>query len=94
MFKRVIAAAGGIALALAGALGGAVATAPAASASPMSCFFRVLESNPEADLDLVEAACLVGSVGGPEAVHLCYSELRGLYVPAVVAMEACRAAAD
>ncbi|MER7988599.1 hypothetical protein ABTY53_23855 [Streptomyces noursei] len=86
---RLAAALSGLAL----ALGGAVALAPAAHATPQACFYTVLEQHPEAHPEVVERACLLGAEGGPEGVRACYTELRRDYVPAVVAFEACRRAA-
>ncbi|WP_030662807.1 hypothetical protein [Streptomyces rimosus] len=78
---------------LALALGGAAAIAPAAQATPQSCFYYVLEQRPGTDEDVAERACRIGGRGGPENFRACYAELRRDYVPAVVAGEACRRAA-
>ncbi|MET8546950.1 hypothetical protein ABZW03_41040 [Kitasatospora sp. NPDC004799] len=85
-------AATGCTLAL--ALGGLVAVAPTASASPQGCFYYVLENVPNADQELVEDACRTGAAGGEEAFRACYHLLREDYVPAVVAANACRRAAE
>jgi hypothetical protein len=90
MSKRLAAALGCLVL----ALGGAVAVAPAAQATPQACFHTVLEQHPGADPEVVERACLIGAEGGPEGVRACYTELRRDYVPAVIAFEACRRAAE
>ncbi|MFD9689618.1 hypothetical protein ACFWXO_28110 [Kitasatospora sp. NPDC059088] len=90
LVRRVAAA--GCTLAL--ALGGAVALAPVASATPQGCFYYVLENKPDADTQLVEDACSVGAAGGQEAFQGCYHLLRDDYVPAVVAGTACRKAAQ
>lgn len=63
-------------------------------ASPISCYYTVLERYPSADPAVVEEACVVGGSGGEHARHACYSLLRRDYVPAVIAMEACRKAAE
>ncbi|OKI02575.1 hypothetical protein A6A06_16310 [Streptomyces sp. CB02923] len=78
---------------LALALGGAVAAAPAAQATPQACFFYVLEQHPGADEEVAERACRIGGKSGTENFRACYAELRQDYVPAVVAGEACRRAA-
>ncbi|MEV5599514.1 hypothetical protein [Streptomyces sp. NPDC052496] len=74
------------------ALGGAVAMAPAAQATPQACYYYVLEQHPGADEEVTERACRIGGKGGTENFHACYAELRRDYVPAVVAGEACRRA--
>lgn len=86
MLKRLAAAVGGIAL----VLGGAVAAAPAAVATPQGCFYQVLEQNPDADAAVVEQACLTAADGSPENVRACYFDLRKEYVPAQLALDACR----
>ncbi|MFD5564901.1 hypothetical protein [Kitasatospora griseola] len=78
---------------LALALGGVVAAAPTASASPVGCYYRVLEQVPDADHELVEDACKTGASGEEGAFKACYRILREDYVPAVIAAEACRDAA-
>ncbi|MFD5462919.1 hypothetical protein ACFWIQ_08825 [Kitasatospora sp. NPDC127059] len=88
LVRRVAAA--GCTLAL--ALGGAVALAPAASATPQGCFYYVLEKVPGANTEIVEDACTVGAAGGKQAFEECYRLLRSDYVPAVVAAEGCRKA--
>ncbi|MFF2045709.1 hypothetical protein ACFVVX_35340 [Kitasatospora sp. NPDC058170] len=88
LVRRIAAAASGLAL----ALGGVVALAPAASATPQGCFYYVLEHKPDADAQLVEDACLIGAAGGQHAFQQCYHLLREDFVPAVVAGEACRKA--
>ncbi|MFF5437849.1 hypothetical protein [Streptomyces achromogenes] len=85
---RLAAALSGLVL----ALGGAVAAAPAAHASPQACFYTVLEQHPQANPEVVERACLTGALGTEEAIRSCYTQLRRDYVPAVIAMEACRRA--
>ncbi|WP_229929140.1 hypothetical protein [Kitasatospora xanthocidica] len=82
----------GCALAL--ALGGAVALAPAASATPQGCFYYVLEHKPDADTQVTQDACEIGAAGGKEAFQSCYHLLREDYVPAVIAGNACRKAAQ
>ncbi|MER6305723.1 hypothetical protein [Streptomyces sp. NPDC001657] len=88
LVPRLAAALSGLAL----TLGGVVAVAPAAHATPQACFYHVLAQHPGADPEVVERACLTGAEGTPEAVRACYVELRQDYVPAVVAFEACRRA--
>ncbi|MEU9121494.1 hypothetical protein AB0C96_16835 [Streptomyces sp. NPDC048506] len=88
LIPRLAAAVTGLAL----VLGGVVAAAPAADASPLGCFYHVLEQHPGADPELVEQACRSGEEGGPENFRMCYFQLRQEYVPAVVAAEACRRA--
>ncbi|BDM68856.1 hypothetical protein HEK616_23430 [Streptomyces nigrescens] len=90
LVPRLAAALSGLAL----ALGGVVAVAPAAHATPQACFYTVLEQHPGANPEVVERACHLGAEGGPEAARACYFELRRDYVPAVVAFEACRRAAE
>lgn len=90
LVPRLAAALSGLAL----ALGGVVAVAPVAHATPQACFYTVLEQHPEADPEVVEGACLLGAEGTPEAVRACYFELRRDFVPAVIAFEACRRAAE
>jgi hypothetical protein len=85
---RLAAALSGLVL----ALGGAVAAAPAAHASPQSCFYTVLQQHPQANPEVVERACLTGAAGTEEAIRSCYTQLRREYVPAVIAFEACRRA--
>ncbi|MFF2808751.1 hypothetical protein ACFVT2_16545 [Streptomyces sp. NPDC058000] len=87
---RLTAALSGLAL----ALGGVVALAPAAHATPQACFYTVLEKHPEASPEVVEQACQLGAEGGQESFRACYFELRQDYVPATVAAEACRRAAQ
>ncbi|KJS56192.1 hypothetical protein VM98_08425 [Streptomyces rubellomurinus subsp. indigoferus] len=86
--RRVAAA--GCTLAL--ALGGVIALAPAASATPHACFSYVLDNKPDADKLLVQDACEVGAAGGEEAFRACYRILRDDYVPAVIAANGCRQA--
>ncbi|MGW4795005.1 hypothetical protein ACWEPC_21595 [Nonomuraea sp. NPDC004297] len=86
MIKHLVAAAGGLAL----ALGGVAATAPAASATPQACFYHVLESHPGANERVVEHACRTAAAGTPESIRACYFELRKDYVPAEIALPACR----
>ncbi|MFJ9618616.1 hypothetical protein [Streptomyces noursei] len=88
LIPRLTAALSGLVL----ALGGVVALAPAAHASPHACFSTVLEHHPVANEEVVERACLLGEEGGAESVRACYFELRQEYVPAVLAYEACRRA--
>ncbi|MFF0414307.1 hypothetical protein ACFYUY_28185 [Kitasatospora sp. NPDC004745] len=88
--RRIVAASAGLTL----ALGGAVALAPAASATPQGCFYYVLENKPDADAQIAEDACLVGAAGGQTAFQQWYHLLRGDYVPAVLAGNACRRAAQ
>ncbi|MER6053116.1 hypothetical protein [Streptomyces sp. NPDC001793] len=76
------------------ALGGVAAVAPAAHASPHACYYTVLERHPDADPEVAERACLLGHEGHPEAVRACYFELRQDYVPAMIALEACRRASE
>ncbi|MFB7911943.1 hypothetical protein ACFC1T_36470 [Kitasatospora sp. NPDC056076] len=90
LVRRVAAA--GCTLAL--ALGGVVALAPAASATPQGCFYYVLENKPDADAQVAEDACLLGAAGGQQAFQSCYHLLREDYVPAVIAGNACRKAAE
>ncbi|MFD8549722.1 hypothetical protein [Streptomyces sp. NPDC059649] len=87
---RLAAALSGLAL----ALGGVVAAAPAAHATPQACFYTVLEQHPGANPEVVERACLIGAGGTPEALRACYFELRRDYVPAMIAYEACRRAPE
>ncbi|KOT65088.1 MULTISPECIES: hypothetical protein [Streptomyces] len=89
MLKRLAAALSCTAL----ALGGAVAIAPTAQASPQSCYYYVLEQYPGADEEVAERACRIGGEGGEKNVRACYFKLREDNVPAVVAHEACRRAA-
>ncbi|KOT91299.1 hypothetical protein ADK86_23275 [Streptomyces sp. NRRL F-5755] len=89
MLKRLAAALSCTAL----ALGGAVAIAPTAQATPQSCYYYVLEQYPGADEEVAERACRIGGRGGTENFRACYFELRRDHVPAVVAGEACRRAA-
>ncbi|MFI9366238.1 hypothetical protein ACIG5E_35075 [Kitasatospora sp. NPDC053057] len=84
------AAAAGCTLAL--ALGGVVALAPAASATPQGCFYYILEKAPNVDQQIAQDACEVGAAGGKEAFQACYRILRDDYVPAVIAAEGCRKA--
>ncbi|WP_172383337.1 hypothetical protein [Streptomyces sp. MNP-20] len=86
MLKRLAAVVGGLAL----ALGGAVAAAPAVNATPQGCFYQVLEQHPEVDADVVAHACLTAADGSSESVRACYAELRREFVPAQLALEACR----
>ncbi|WP_438489148.1 hypothetical protein [Streptomyces sp. S186] len=90
LIPRFTAVLSGLAL----ALGGVVTLAPAAHATPHACFYTVLERHPEADPEVAERACLLGNEGHPEAVRACYFELRRDYVPAVIALEACRRASE
>ncbi|CAL9676894.1 hypothetical protein [Streptomyces sp. enrichment culture] len=83
----------GIACGLGLALGGAVTLAPAASATPHNCFYRVLEAAPDVDATLVNDACEIGSAGDEGGFRLCYRILRDDYVPAAAAAGACRSAA-
>ncbi|MFB7636753.1 hypothetical protein ACFC0M_38215 [Streptomyces sp. NPDC056149] len=89
LVPRLAAALSGLAL----ALGGVTALAPAAHASPQSCFYHVLQQNPSAIPELLERACLIGASGTPEGLRGCYAELRKDWVPAALAFEACRHAA-
>ncbi|MFJ8623434.1 hypothetical protein ACIRD3_11390 [Kitasatospora sp. NPDC093550] len=88
LVRRVAAA--GCTLAL--ALGGVVALAPTASATPQGCYYYVMEKHPGADTLVVEDACTLGAAGGEEAFRACYRLLRDDYVPAVIAAEGCRRA--
>ncbi|MFH8336502.1 hypothetical protein [Streptomyces sp. AM6-12] len=90
MLKRLAAAVGGLAL----ALSGAVAAAPAAHATPQGCVYQVLEQYPGANPAVVEHACLAAADGSPDGVRACYFELRRDYVPAQLALEACRRASE
>ncbi|WP_189302979.1 hypothetical protein [Streptomyces albospinus] len=90
LVPRLAAALSGLAL----ALGGAVAAAPAAHATPQACFYGLLEQHPGADEEVAERACLRGAEGGHENLRACYFELRRDDVPAVIAYEACRRAAE
>ncbi|MEU7040982.1 hypothetical protein AB0A77_07970 [Streptomyces varsoviensis] len=88
---RLVAAVSGLAL----ALGGAVAVAPAAqAATPQNCFYYVLEKHPSAKPEVVQRACITGAKGTQEAHRICYRDLRRDYVPAQVAYEGCRRAAQ
>ncbi|PNE41198.1 hypothetical protein [Streptomyces noursei] len=89
LIPRLTAALSGLAL----ALGGVVALAPAAHATPQACFYTILEQHPGANPEVAEGACLLGAEGGPAGVRACYAELRRDYVPAVIALGACRRAA-
>ncbi len=86
---RLVAALSGLAL----ALGGAVAVAPAAHASPQSCYYYVLEQHHAANPQVVQRACLTGAEGTEESRRACYFDLRRDYVPAQVAHEGCLRAA-
>ncbi len=86
MLKRLAAIVGGLAL----THGGAVAVAPAVNATPQGCFYQVLEQHPEVNEDVVAHACLTAADGSPENIRACYQELRREYVPAQLALEACR----
>ncbi|MFJ8475661.1 hypothetical protein [Kitasatospora sp. NPDC094011] len=90
LVRRVAAA--GCTLAL--ALGGAVALAPAAHATPQGCFYYVLEKAPNTDQQLLQDACETGAPGTEEAFRACYRILRDDYVPAVIAANGCRRAAQ
>ncbi|MFE6689341.1 hypothetical protein ACFVFQ_23055 [Streptomyces sp. NPDC057743] len=92
LVPRLTAALSGLAL----ALGGVVALAPAAHATPQTCFYTVLEQHPEANPEVVERACtnVAAALGAPGGLRACYTELRRDYVPAVLAFEACRRAAQ
>ncbi|MFE2412901.1 hypothetical protein ACFXDE_31640 [Kitasatospora sp. NPDC059408] len=90
LVRRIAAAATGLTL----ALGGVVALAPAASATAQGCFYYVLENKPDADAQIAEDACLIGAAGGQAAFQNCYHLLREDYVPAVIAGNACRRAAQ
>ncbi|MFJ5678121.1 hypothetical protein [Streptomyces sp. NPDC093097] len=90
LVPRLTAALSGLAL----ALGGVVAIAPAAHASPQACYDTVLERHPQADPRVVEHACLTGARGTEDALRACYYELRADYVPAMIAYEACRRAPE
>ncbi|MFJ4092883.1 hypothetical protein ACIPYS_14980 [Kitasatospora sp. NPDC089913] len=83
-----------LALALALALGGVVAPAPAAHATPPGCFYYVLEHAPDTDQQLIEEACLTGGPGGEAASRACYRKLRDDRVPTVIAADGCRMAAQ
>ncbi|MFE0193157.1 hypothetical protein [Streptomyces sp. NPDC059008] len=83
---RLAAALGGLAL----ALGGVVAAAPAAHATPQACYYHVLEQHPGADPELVADACLLAADGAQEHVRACFFALQRQYVPAMLAMDACR----
>nr|AUV64109.1 dihydroorotate dehydrogenase [Streptomyces citricolor] len=87
--QRIAAVSCGLAL----ALGGVVAVAPVADASPQRCFYYVLENVPDANPETVEAACKAGAPGGENAFLACYKLLRKDYVPAVIAANGCRRAA-
>ncbi|MFI0257535.1 hypothetical protein ACH4OW_00625 [Streptomyces sp. NPDC017056] len=89
MLKRLAAALGCLSL----ALGGAMAIAPTAQATPQACYYYVLEQHPGANEEVAERACRIGGKGGTEHFRACYAELRRDYVPALVAGEACRRAA-
>lgn len=88
LVRRIVAAASGLAL----ALGGAVALAPAASATPQGCYYYLLESRVDVDHAVAEDACTVGANGTKQAFEECFRLLRSDYVPAVIAGEACRRA--
>lgn len=67
-------------------------TSAVSPASPVSCYYTVLEQYPEANPAVVEQACMTGAEGGTQARHACYFLLRNDYVPAVIALEACKKA--
>ncbi|MEU7223827.1 hypothetical protein [Streptomyces chrestomyceticus] len=90
MPKRLAAALSCLAL----ALGGAVAMAPAAQATPQACYYYVLEQHPGANEEVAERACRIGGKGGEENFRACYLDLRRDYVPPVVARDACRRASQ
>lgn len=90
MIRRLAVAGCGAAL----ALGGLTAVAPAASATPQSCFYYLLQNQPGVDLPTAEAACTAGGTGTDTAFSDCYAVLSSQYVPAVSAVEACLAAQD
>ncbi|MFK0295657.1 hypothetical protein ACIQU6_35035 [Streptomyces sp. NPDC090442] len=90
LVPRLTAALSGLVL----ALGGVVALAPAAHASPQACYYAVLEQHPDADREVAERACLMVEEGAPESLHACYFELREGSVPAQIAYAACRRAAE
>ncbi|MGW0883856.1 hypothetical protein [Streptomyces sp. NPDC002671] len=90
MLKRLAAALGGLTL----ALGGTVAMAPAAHATPQACFYQVLEKHPGVNLEVVENACVTAAEGTPVSIQVCYFEMRAVYVPATEALAACRLAAE
>ncbi|MFI8931693.1 hypothetical protein ACIG3E_28965 [Streptomyces sp. NPDC053474] len=90
MLKRLAAVVGGLAL----ALGGAVAVAPAVNATPQGCFYQVLEQHPDVDEDVVAHACLTAADGSSETIRACYHELRREYVPAQLALDACRSSSQ
>ncbi|MYW03045.1 hypothetical protein [Streptomyces sp. SID3343] len=85
---RLAAVGGGIAL----ALGGLVAVAPTADASAQDCYFYLLENHPGIDPAAAEGACVVSAEGGVVNRNACYGALREFYVPATIALEACRRA--
>ncbi|MER6303531.1 hypothetical protein ABT247_28800 [Kitasatospora sp. NPDC001539] len=87
--QRIAAAASVLAL----ALGGAVALAPAAAATPQSCFYYLLENSPDVDHEIAEDACKAGADGSKQSFEECYRLLRSDYVPAEFARNACRKAA-
>ncbi|MEV6978813.1 hypothetical protein [Kitasatospora sp. NPDC093806] len=67
LVRRIAAATCGLTL----ALGGVVALAPAANATPQGCFYYVLEHKPDADAQVAEDACLIGSAGDQQAFQDC-----------------------
>ncbi|SDT80568.1 hypothetical protein SAMN05216371_6374 [Streptomyces sp. TLI_053] len=77
---------------LALALGGVVAPAPAAHATPPGCFYYALEHAPDTDQQLIEEACATSGAGGEAASRACYRKLRDDRVPTVIAADGCRKA--
>ncbi|MEV7599062.1 hypothetical protein AB0O91_16930 [Kitasatospora sp. NPDC089797] len=84
------AAAAGCTLAL--ALGGAVALAPAAHATPEACFAHVAYYTKVPDWQAVKDACRIGAAGTEEAFQECTGIMEHDYVSAGLAAEACRLA--
>ncbi|MFJ8475660.1 hypothetical protein [Kitasatospora sp. NPDC094011] len=88
LVRRIAAAGSTLAL----ALGGTVALAPAAHATPDACFAHVAYNTKVPNWQAIRQACQIGAAGTEEAFRECAGIMERDHVSAALADEACRLA--